>query len=623
MAQNAFAQLFSGLASPSTTPKKSFIDSFAASSPTMFQTPKPVQTGANPGATATTQTKITTPTTSPATSMNAKLGIGASYPGGSTALNSTLKTPPAQQYMSSLAQTPQYQSTVSEPPVSIGSIRSGPMEPISQPQTQQKPKVSAFDEYLASLKPSDDVINATKALGDVRSQVAGKELQARRQFEETLDRDFGTVSGAREAAQLTSRRNNSELADLAVRENALANTLSALTAAGASQGEIAKARFDYEKFLAENQPEGFTLGKDQVRYDAQGNPIAGGASSGNTFGESYTAGTNPTVDAYVSAVRNNTTKLENVPEEIRGLVAQGVTSALGGSDPKKQYVKSQADEALINIDTALGILSGETAGAVNTAGGPIRRAVFGLVPGSDVANLNASLDTVKALVGFDALQKMRESSPTGGALGQITERELAFLQSVQGSLNTNQGTEQLVKTINRIKESFQTLQLVNSPDGTPFELEGKTYIKQGDKLVPQGFSSVGGDTNQASKIVDGYDIGSYATDPNHEKRVASIYNQVRTINTAPQADNYIRQVAPNSPVKGQDVVAAAQAYGVSVPMILAIMQQDSTFGTKGLAVRTRNPGNVGNDDSGATRTYPTFRDGVFAVAENLSRRKVA
>jgi len=61
---------------------------------------------------------------------------------------------------------------------------------------------------------------------------------------------------------------------------------------------------------------------------------------------------------------------------------------------------------------------------------------------------------------------------------------------------------------------------------------------------------------------------------------------------------------------------------VAPGMILAIMQQDSSFGTQGKAVRTKNPGNVGNDDTGALQYYPSWDSGVLAVANNLSKRRV-
>ena len=38
---------------------------------------------------------------------------------------------------------------------------------------------------------------------------------------------------------------------------------------------------------------------------------------------------------------------------------------------------------------------------------------------------------------------MRDASPTGGALGQVSERELGYLQSVLGSLEQSQTADEL------------------------------------------------------------------------------------------------------------------------------------------------------------------------------------
>ena len=54
---------------------------------------------------------------------------------------------------------------------------------------------------------------------------------------------------------------------------------------------------------------------------------------------------------------------------------------------------------------------------------------------------------------------MRASSPTGGALGNVTERELAFLQSVVANIENSQSPEQLRRNIGRfqraVKESWE------------------------------------------------------------------------------------------------------------------------------------------------------------------------
>ena len=63
--------------------------------------------------------------------------------------------------------------------------------------------------------------------------------------------------------------------------------------------------------------------------------------------------------------------------------------------------------------------------------------------GTDAADLSKLLESVKANAGFDKLQSMREASPTGGALGQVSNTELGFLQSVFGNLEQSQSPEQL------------------------------------------------------------------------------------------------------------------------------------------------------------------------------------
>jgi hypothetical protein len=231
----------------------------------------------------------------------------------------------------------------------------------------------------------------------------------------------------------------------------------------------------------------FTLSPDEVRYDAQGNVIAsGGSSGGGDLGFMYTPGSNPTVDSYVKGIQDGVLKPSDVPGEYMNLVAQGLAAGGGGGDTNQnKFVRTQAQEALTNIGTALDYLEGRQGGTINTADNALQRSIFGFIPGTDAKNLEAVVTTVKALIGFDALQKMRENSPTGGALGNITEKELGYLQSVQGSLDLNQGTEQLVNTLKRIQQSFDTLNIINSPDGTPFERDGEMFIKFGDQMIPE------------------------------------------------------------------------------------------------------------------------------------------
>jgi hypothetical protein len=89
-----------------------------------------------------------------------------------------------------------------------------------------------------------------------------------------------------------------------------------------------------------------------------------------------------------------------------------------------------------------------------TTAGPLG-AVGRNIPGTGAYNLNKTIDSIKANIGFAELQAMREASPTGGALGQVAVQELNMLQSVLGSLDTAQSPQQLEKSLYAIEKHYQ------------------------------------------------------------------------------------------------------------------------------------------------------------------------
>jgi hypothetical protein len=78
------------------------------------------------------------------------------------------------------------------------------------------------------------------------------------------------------------------------------------------------------------------------------------------------------------------------------------------------------------------------------------------VEGTQAFNLARTLDTLQATAGFDTLQEMRNNSPTGGALGSVTERELALLQATWGSLNQAQSQDQFERSLDRFQRQVRT-----------------------------------------------------------------------------------------------------------------------------------------------------------------------
>ena len=76
------------------------------------------------------------------------------------------------------------------------------------------------------------------------------------------------------------------------------------------------------------------------------------------------------------------------------------------------------------------------------------------IPTTSARDAQALAGTIKANIGFDRLQRMREESPTGGALGQVAVQELQALQSTLGSLDLGQSTEAVLYNVNRLKQQY-------------------------------------------------------------------------------------------------------------------------------------------------------------------------
>ena len=90
------------------------------------------------------------------------------------------------------------------------------------------------------------------------------------------------------------------------------------------------------------------------------------------------------------------------------------------------------------------------------------------IPGSDAQKLANNLKTIQANIGFDKLQAMRDASPTGGALGQVSERELGFLQSVFGSLDQSQTAEELQYNLELLRYVYNSI--VHGEGNHPYQM---------------------------------------------------------------------------------------------------------------------------------------------------------
>ena len=99
------------------------------------------------------------------------------------------------------------------------------------------------------------------------------------------------------------------------------------------------------------------------------------------------------------------------------------------------------------------------------------QAVAWWVPGSEEKSIDNAVDTLKANVAFDRLQKMRDNSKTGGALGQVSEKELRLLEANLASLDpTSADFKKNLRTIRRTYERIVDIE--TGPQG--FDEEGRS-----------------------------------------------------------------------------------------------------------------------------------------------------
>lgn len=90
----------------------------------------------------------------------------------------------------------------------------------------------------------------------------------------------------------------------------------------------------------------------------------------------------------------------------------------------------------------------ENADSMTTGAGG---ALLGAIPGTSARDLQENLKTIEADAAFSSLQDMRDNSPTGGALGQVSERELGLLSSARAALSASQSPEQFKQNLKRYK----------------------------------------------------------------------------------------------------------------------------------------------------------------------------
>lgn len=123
-----------------------------------------------------------------------------------------------------------------------------------------------------------------------------------------------------------------------------------------------------------------------------------------------------------------------------------------------------------DIDRAFNTMEGATLPTTGMAG-----ELLSNIPGTAARDVRGLMDTIKANATFDKLQQMREASPTGGALGAVSDTENRLLAAAIGNLEQSQSEGQFKDNLGRVQNIY--LDIIhgkgNGPERRKLSFEGK------------------------------------------------------------------------------------------------------------------------------------------------------
>ncbi len=95
------------------------------------------------------------------------------------------------------------------------------------------------------------------------------------------------------------------------------------------------------------------------------------------------------------------------------------------------------------------------------------------IPGSDATDMAGLIETIKSNLATSELQKIRDASKTGGALGNVSNKDITLLESAVASLSQKQSPEMLRKNLGEVIRLYTKIQedagikIGQSPTQTP------------------------------------------------------------------------------------------------------------------------------------------------------------
>lgn len=253
-----------------------------------------------------------------------------------------------------------------------------------------------------------------------------------------------------------------------------------------------KARLETQKLRREVEGEGarpMTPAERESFGVPRGQPAFMNSKGEPKFGPAGTTVKNEgVIPPGYRAIRDAEGNLERV-EPIPGSKAEREATELAEKKVKGDRIKAEVGttvgNALDDIDRLMSSATLPTTGAVGSR-------VAG-IPGTAAHDIAQSLQTIGANISFSQLQQMREASPTGGALGAVSDTEQKLLQNSYAALSQSQSPEQFKTNLGRVRATFErivhgrTLSAQERKTGGPMTLErAKGLREQAQQAIAAG-----------------------------------------------------------------------------------------------------------------------------------------
>lgn len=175
-----------------------------------------------------------------------------------------------------------------------------------------------------------------------------------------------------------------------------------------------------------------------------------------------------TPEQRAGTIANTQRSIATLPFDIRKSKADAVKAEIEAQNAQR---KAAVEKAAFRepVDSILGVIdAAANAHRMTRQGGPSSdpwgRVVTQKIPGTKAHDISGYLDTIGANTAFEKLSQMRQESPTGGAVGNVSDKDLQLLKSTIASLDPGQSTGKFQKDLATVLKSYQKV-LYKLPGG--------------------------------------------------------------------------------------------------------------------------------------------------------------